>query len=175
MIQSSPKPIRMLMPRRRWTQFSLGTLFVGVTALCLWLAWCVERARRQRIAVAEFRKLHVAVMYSDPGAGRGGRRTAGWGERVLGAAYREPVDYIGFQHAHRLFNEPERVEKVLSLLVDIRGPKRLNLEGLPITDDHLIWLKPLVDLQKLNLMYTDVSDAGVAQLRQTLPNCQIVR
>lgn len=166
------KPVRLLAPRRRWLQFSLGTLFAGVTGLCLWLACCVDQARRQRTAVAELHKLHVAVMY---GARQPDGRDARWKELLLGATYREPVEYIGFQHSRGLFEEPERIEKALALLADLRGLQRLSLEGAPVADKDLVWLKPLGTLQKLNLRYTDVTAAGAADLQRALPDCEIVR
>jgi hypothetical protein len=94
---------------------------------------------------------------------------------LLGLAYREPVAYVGLQHDHEMFHDPQRIGKALSLLPHLRGLQRLSLEGMPITDKELVHLKPLADLRKLNLMYTQVSDAAVAELRQSLPNCEIVR
>ena len=43
MTTDHPNPSK---PRRRWFQFSLRTLFVLVTVLCVWLAVTVERVRR---------------------------------------------------------------------------------------------------------------------------------
>jgi hypothetical protein len=163
---------RILKPRRRWMQFSLGTLFAGVTGLCLWLACSVDQARRQRTAVAELHKLHIAVMYGAPPTDRRGGR---WKELLLGATYREPVEYIGFQHARGLLEEREQVEQALALLADLPGLKRLSLEGVPVTDKDIVWLKPLATLQKLNLRYTDITAAGVADLQRALPDCEIVQ
>ena len=42
------KPARS---RRRWLRFSLRTLFIVVTLLCVWLGIQVNAARRQREAV----------------------------------------------------------------------------------------------------------------------------
>jgi hypothetical protein len=163
-----------LKPKRRWTQFSLATVFALVTALCVWLAWCVDRARRQQDAIDELHRLHVAVMYRDIGSSTR-QPGVGFGERLFGAAYREPVEYVGFQHSRLSFGDQPRVARAMSLLAELRGLKRLSLAGMPVTDNELEYLKPLAELQKLDLMYTDVSDAGVAELRQVLPECQIVR
>ena len=48
MTTDHPNPSK---PRRRWFQYSLRTLFVLVTVLCVWLGVTVERARKQREAV----------------------------------------------------------------------------------------------------------------------------
>jgi len=39
-------------PRRRWLSYSLRTLFVLVTLLCVWLGLYANRAERQKRAVA---------------------------------------------------------------------------------------------------------------------------
>ena len=54
MTTDHPNPSK---PRRRWFQFSLRTLLVLVTVLCVWLAMTAERARKQRKAVAAIRAL----------------------------------------------------------------------------------------------------------------------
>jgi hypothetical protein len=174
-----PNALVKLLPlanrKRRWAQFSLGTLFISITVFCVWLAWRVELARRQREAINELHKLHVAVMYSDLGSRRGESRESAFASRLLGMAYREPVEYVGLHLAHELFHDPQRLEKALSLLPHLRGLKRLNLEAMPITDKELERVKPLTNLRKLNLSYTAVTDTGVAELRRALPHCEIVR
>ncbi|HEV3344591.1 MAG TPA: hypothetical protein VG125_29715 [Pirellulales bacterium] len=143
--------------------------------MSVWIAWRVEQARQQRLAVDEFRKLHVAVLYKDPKPGLSERRESDWYERLFGAAYREPVEYLGFQHSRQLMLEPQRARKALALLARIRGLRRLSLEGLPIGDSDLAWVKPLSGLRELNLRYTEVTNAGVAGLRQAIPNCSVIR
>ncbi len=154
-------------------QFSLRATLVVVTVLCAWLGWHVEQARRQHEAIDELHKLHVAVLYREPGAGPSDKpaHTA----RLFGMAYREPVEYVGLHHSHDMFHDPSHIEKALSLLPHLRGLKSLSLEGLPITDKDLVKLKSLTGLRKLNLMYTSVTDTGIAELRQALPKCQITR
>jgi hypothetical protein len=57
------KLVSMLTPKRRWAQFSLATMFVAVTVLCVWLAVVVNRANRQRDAVAAIEALDGLVEY----------------------------------------------------------------------------------------------------------------
>jgi hypothetical protein len=52
MLKPLAKLLSMLTPKRRWAQFSLGTMFVVVTVLCVWLGVVVNRAHRQRDSVA---------------------------------------------------------------------------------------------------------------------------
>jgi hypothetical protein len=51
------KLLSMLTPNRRWAQFSLATMFVVVTVLCVWLAAQVRRANRQREVMAAIEPL----------------------------------------------------------------------------------------------------------------------
>ena len=53
MTTNHPNPPK---PRRRWFQFSLGSLFVLLTVLCVWLGVTVERARKQRESVEAIEK-----------------------------------------------------------------------------------------------------------------------
>ena len=57
-------------PKRRWLQFSLRTLFVVVTLLCVWLGIIVIQAREQRLAVEAIRAVggfaHYTYQYSAP-------------------------------------------------------------------------------------------------------------
>src|SRR5258708_658317 len=52
MVKPLAKLISMLTPKRRWAQFSLASMFVVVTVLCVWLSVVANRAHRQRDAVA---------------------------------------------------------------------------------------------------------------------------
>lgn len=160
---------------RRWTQFSLRAALVSMSVVCMWLGWSVHQARRQREAIAELHRLHVAVLYQHPELNAHRELIdPGAAERLLGMAFRESVDYVGFQHAQRLVDDPLRLERALALLGRLRGLKRLNLEGMPLTDDDLGCLRSLAGLRKLNLMDTRVSAAGVARLRSALPDCEIL-
>src|SRR5689334_19696866 len=50
--------------RRRWLRYSLRTLFVLVTLLCVWLGLWANRAERQKRAVAWF-KAHGGEVHYD--------------------------------------------------------------------------------------------------------------
>src|SRR5579863_5667165 len=58
--------VALLTPKRRWAQFSLGTMFVVVTALGVWLGVVVNRANRQREAVVAIEALGGTVYYAEP-------------------------------------------------------------------------------------------------------------
>jgi hypothetical protein len=59
-------------PKRRWVRFSLRTLLVGMTVLCVWLGFKVNTARRQKEAVDAILKAGGEVRFDyqvvpDPG------------------------------------------------------------------------------------------------------------
>jgi hypothetical protein len=49
--------------RPKWLRFSLRTLLVAMTVLCVWLGFKVNAARRQKEAVAMIRKAHGGVFF----------------------------------------------------------------------------------------------------------------
>jgi hypothetical protein len=51
------KIVVLLTPKRRWAQFSLATMLVVVTVLCVELSMVVAPAERQRRAVAAMEAL----------------------------------------------------------------------------------------------------------------------
>ena len=53
-------------PTRRRFRFSLRTLFVAVTLLCLWLGLHVHRAYEQKRAVDDLEELGALVYYRPP-------------------------------------------------------------------------------------------------------------
>ena len=85
-------------PRRRWFQFSLRTLFVLLTVLCVWLAVTVNRARKQREAVAAIEAVGGMVLYehqyddSEPPGPK-------WLRELVGDEYFVSVDVVFFVEA----------------------------------------------------------------------------
>lgn len=60
-------------------------------------------------------------------------------------------------------------------LTELKGLQKLYLVGTAITDAGLVHLKELKDLHSLDFGHTQVTDAAVAELRKSLPNCFIFR
>lgn len=50
-------------PTRRWLRFSLRTFLIIVTLICIWSAWHVDRARRQKVAAEAVRSYGGWVYY----------------------------------------------------------------------------------------------------------------
>jgi hypothetical protein len=63
MTNTHDKLLSMVVPKRRWTQFSLWTMFAVVTVHCVWLALQVRAANRQRAAVEGIKELAGQCFY----------------------------------------------------------------------------------------------------------------
>jgi hypothetical protein len=182
-VQVNDKPRR----ERRWFQLGLGTLLGLVTLTAVWLGALVNRAERQRRAVAEVQHLGGEVAYSDGGVS--------WSPEWLRAWARE--DYFQTVTAVSLMNVTQVTDADLTHLEGLTGLQRLwlhdtqvsdagleHLKGLNaiqeldlsntrVSDVGLKHLKGMSSLQRLWLINTHVSDVGVAELRAALPNCNI--
>ena len=60
-------------------------------------------------------------------------------------------------------------------LVGLKQLKTLNLAGTQVTDAGVEQLRGLTKLRLLNLRDTKVTDEGVEKLQQALPKCKIIR
>ena len=58
----------------------------------------------------------------------------------------------------------------------VKPPTELSLfRWKKITDAGLVHIKELTNLRLVDLSFTQVSDAGIAELRKALPNCKIIK
>lgn len=93
------------MRRRRWLQFSLSSLFLLVTALCVWLGIVVNQARKQREAVAAIEAAEGAVYYDwEEGHDPFGDEVAAppglsWLRRLVGDEYFQSIYSVNLQNA----------------------------------------------------------------------------
>ncbi len=62
----------------------------------------------------------------------------------------------------------------LTHLKGLASLKKLRLDGTKVSDAGLIYLKNLPSLNFLNLQRTKISEAGLMELRQALPDCEIL-
>ncbi len=134
---------------KRFTRISLRTLLILITVFAVWLAVQVNRAKRQREAVAWVKANGGEVVYdwqSDEGQlvfnfNEGVHPAPQWLRGLVGDEYFQTVDFVG-------------------------------LSSTQVTD-----LTPLENLTKLELLalsFTPVTDAQIEQLQEALPNCEII-
>jgi len=152
MITDKPKP------RRRWLQFSLRTLLLGVTVFCVWMGITAKRARDQRLAVGVIEEAGGRIQYqhetssSDPPGPE-------WLRRLIGDDYFFSVDVI-------IFSNLTVNDTSLASTKSFADLKWLSLTGTQITDTELVHLKDSTDLRFLHLNDTQITDTGLEQLRE---------
>jgi hypothetical protein len=155
-------------PRRRWNQFSLRTLLIGVTLAGCGLGWLgikIREARQQQAAVAAIEKAGGFVEYdylfgSQPDGGRSPRLSGpAWLHSVLGDDFFRNV--VSVDHRGRSFGDADMAQ--LRGLTQLR---RFGLCGARITDAGLEYLTELTKLQELHLAYCEgLTDAGLERLK----------
>jgi hypothetical protein len=179
--------IRMLTPKRRWVQFSLSTLFVVMTAICVWLSAHMRAVNRQRAAIAVVVCADGNCYYDyefdgtghliDPPAEPAG---PAWLLKLLGidhlanivalrlnARTPEDVELLrGLTHLRWCsFSGGSGTERVLGAIADL--PKLESLEAFESDLDangfkHISRMK---ELRYLNLGNSTFGDDGMAHLR----------
>jgi hypothetical protein len=158
----SVERLRVLRPRR-FLQFSLGTLLLGITVFGVWLGVQVNRARRQREAVAAIQRLGGAVLYDyqfdaqHKQVSNAQPTAPAWLRKVLGDDFfYSPVSiYLGGIK----FNEGD-----LAPLEKLPELDWLYLGSCDLPDGELAHCQPLGKLRSLDIGGTSISDAGLAHL-----------
>ena len=181
------KLISMLTPKRRWAQFSLLTLFLVVTVLCVGLRLVVVPAENQRRAVSAIRALGGYVEYAEADDGTSEASLRLWlpqdyfdEVRVVDLSTAQDTD-AGLAHLQGLtglqvlwLSNTQVTDAGLAHLHGLTALQDLILLGsTQVTDTGLAHLQGLTALKELWLSGTQVTDAGRAQFRQALPNCRI--
>ena len=153
--------ILLLKPKRRWAQFSLGTMWALITALCITLGMWIVPAERQRRAVAAIEALDVELRYSDPDPDG----SEAFPENVL----RQWLPRAYFDHVQGVTFSPDRgsesTDDGLAHLQQLNGLRDLFLESTDVTDAGLRRLQDLPHLRSLDLSQTRITDAGLAYLK----------
>jgi len=158
------KLLSIMTPKRRWAQFSLATMFVVMTMLCVWLSAVVNRANRQRDAVTNIEALGGSVYYWD----------SDQEQRDQEASETFPKPFLRRWLPRDYFDEVRIVEfdgtevvtdAGLVHLQGLTGMRELNLDHTQVTDAGLAHLHGLTGLVLLSLNGTQVTGAGLAHLQ----------
>ncbi len=139
------KLLSMLTPKRRWAQFSLATMFVIVTVLCVGLSLVVAPAERQRRAVAAIEALGGSVEYVelDPDASEPFPRP------FLRRWF--PRDY--FDDVREVYLRPTQdPDAGLAHLQGLTRLQKLYLGGTQVTDAGLAHMQGLTQMKELILV-----------------------
>jgi hypothetical protein len=170
----------MFRNKKRWLRFSLATFMAAFTVLSLWLGWQTYRARQQQNAVANLVAIGGIIQYPDDvakaNARRGSRGAPPPDEpshlaRIQAAIGRDFFD--GPVRANFAANfgrrpnsdEPTVTPDVLARLSTLTTLETLGLSfSGSVTDDQLIHLSGLTNLQLLYLDNNAVRGPGLAHL-----------
>ena len=153
--------------RRRWFRFSLRTLFVLVTVLCIWLGFQVNAAHRQKEAVAAIQKAGGYVLF-DYQITRGGAIMAnasppgpGWLRKFIGEDYFRKVKNVNLSETttesgfSQLALLPDL--DVLALedtqIIDLKSGKKR-----PLQTSDLVVIEHLTGLRELRM--SDINGSG---------------
>jgi len=119
--------VNLLTPKRRWVQFSMLTLFLVVTVLCVGLRLVVVPAEKQRRAVAAIKVLGGRITYVKPDQ----KATEAFPRRFLRRWL--PHDYLDeVQHVDLAVSKV--TDAGLAHLYGLTGLLCLTLGGTQVTD-----------------------------------------
>ncbi len=174
------------LPRGRWYQFSLRTLLVVVTLICVgpggYLVYEQRLAKREEEAVKTLSQSPANQLYTRPHWLRTllARRTSG---HVVGISLRSRemrhADLPPLAELSELvwidLTDTKVTDQGLLHLVGLTRLEQLRLDETQVTDAGLMHLAKLKRLSTLNLYRTQVTDEGVKKLQAALPDLEIIR
>src|SRR5262245_2921580 len=162
---------------KRWLRFSLRTMLVLITALCIWLGFQVNAARRQREAVTVLRNAGAMIYFDyqvvpespttrltlggksiDPDQLPPG---PGWLRRLIGDDYFRTVVAVYFDRENASIKKADLDELAKLPHVSLFG---FTGSGTDITDKHLIALSQLPRLEMLLVIDARINGSILASL-----------
>jgi len=173
-------------PKRRWFQFSLRTLLVVLTVLCLgpggYVAYEQGKVRKQQGAVAAIERLGGYVFYDERPPRRLGLTRVILGDDTVGNV--NGVDFNPLKTENRkitdadlrhlrsfplldhlvLKNCRQITDGGLAELSGLPNLRYLYLNDTPVTDAGLVHLAGLGNLEELSLTHTQVTGPGLIHL-----------
>jgi hypothetical protein len=162
-MQTEPPKVDLPKRKRRWFQFSLRTLLILVTLLCIGVAIISNRAMRQKAAISAILKDGGDVDYAHNFPQRAEPPGPAWLRKLLGDDFFATVISVTV-----------RTDAGMEQLDDL--PALLNVRVLPaptigaapdkLTDAGLTHLQRLTQLRTLQLQRTSMTDAGVVSFNR---------
>lgn len=181
--------------KRGWLQYSLRTIFIAVSISCVALAVIGRHYRTRRAAIRAIDELGggYSIQLKGPEWLRKlvgddkyfynlrrislGRPDSPYpairpfNDQELAAV----IDHINVFRGPRMldFQGSPITDEGLRCLTRVRDLETLQLESTPITDAGLVYLEPITTLKEVQLTGSKVTDEGVAKLQRSLPNCKV--
>ena len=189
--------MRNVAPKRRWLRFSLRTLLIAITIVCIWLGFELNRARARRTAILAVEDLggtygvHIMgpawlrKMMGDDKCFYDAARVS-FGPLTYRAKKDRPFDDDALRRSIEPLNTFTKFQTLDLVSSDISdaGLKHLkglhNLETLRLTDtgvsdQGIDDLTDLKSLHRLQIERTKITDEGIARLKAALPDCEIIQ
>lgn len=167
-------------PQRRWYQFSLLSMLVVTTLLCIgpggYVAYEQAKARKQKAAVEAIKKLGGRVEYEKSLPGRSATMRAILGDDSSGRTFyvwlaRTPATDADLSQLRSLngvtdvfVSNTQVTDAGLVHLARLRKLEYLNFENTKVTSAGLVHLAGLTKLEYLHFEKTQVTDAGLVHL-----------
>jgi len=146
----------------RFFRYSLRTLLIVVTVLCISFAWLgvqIKRVREHRQAVVQIEKLGGIVTYDwDP---PGQRPVKTWARKLFGDDFLNSEMLVWFSEDNK-FNDTHIIR-----LIELPNLKFLSLESTEVTNSGLEQLNGMTNLEELSLSRNHTA-ASLTHLK-TLP------
>jgi Leucine-rich repeat (LRR) protein len=155
---------------RRW-RYSLRTLLVVVTLLCIWLGIVTKRAVDQRRAAAAIETAggHFSCDTSSEAVSADEPKPRSWLRRIIGDDFFRSIVEVSFQPGE--FGEESQespkptVDDTLALIGKLPALNFLRVDKHRVTDRGLRGLRGLTNLEALYLQGSNITDVGLEQLR----------
>ena len=152
--------------RRRWFSFSLRSMMLLVVVIAIPLGWKVNRARNQRVVVAELQKLTVTDIAYDyqfvamkNGRGKSLPPGPGWLIDLLGEEYFVEVVQIAV-------DDPQVTDETIALIARLPKIERVTLKSDRITDGGLVHFAGMHNLEVVTLYSNRITGAGLVHLAE---------
>jgi hypothetical protein len=163
-------------PTRRWLRFSLRTFLVFVTLVCIWAAWYVNGARRQKAAAEAVRQYGGWVYYDyefddDPQRPKRVTSESPWPSWLVDAFGIDmfhkvvEVNLVYSEYNGKREETRKSSDEIIPHLVGFPGLRHLYLRSTQVTDATM---PHIASLRKLEIFFvwdaTQLSDQGVEHL-----------
>ena len=164
MDDAAPQPITPPKSHRRWFRFSLRTMMIVVTLLCIGMGVTAYRANRQRKAVETIKKAGGSVGYDYQTDGDGWPISGdppgpAWLRNLIG------IDYFATVVSVTIKSEKGSHDDSVAALAELPQLSSLDMRGKGITDSTLLQIKGFTLLNNLCLSRTQVSDTGLLNIK----------
>jgi hypothetical protein len=149
--------------KRRWLQFSLRTLVLAITLVCIWLGFTANQAKRQKRAVEALRATGATILYDYQVNEYGGHDLSkpsppppgpDWLRNLIG------LDYFATAARVDLHPQDDITDETFDSLANLPHLRCVSVVGLGVTDARIARLGGLNELQAVTVMNSSVTDGG---------------